>query len=54
MMLSASPEAQIDPAGLTTLAPDSPEYFGVLASWLTAAGLTHPREEMRIVIPRAA
>ncbi len=42
MMLSASPEAQIDPAGLTTLAPDSPEYFGVLASWLTAEGLTHP------------
>ncbi len=42
MMLSASPEAQIDPAGLTALAPDSPEYFGVLASWLTAQGLTHP------------
>jgi pimeloyl-ACP methyl ester carboxylesterase len=39
MMLSASPEAQIDPAGMTGLAPDSPEYFGLLASWLTAQGI---------------
>ncbi|MBV8657586.1 MAG: alpha/beta fold hydrolase [Burkholderiales bacterium] len=40
MMLSASPAAQVDPAGLNAQAPESAEYFGLLASWLTAQGLT--------------
>jgi alpha-beta hydrolase superfamily lysophospholipase len=34
MMLSVSPEGQIDPAGLANMAPESPEYFGILAGWL--------------------
>jgi hypothetical protein len=39
MMLSASPAAQIDPAGLKAQAPEAPEYFAILASWLTAQGI---------------
>lgn len=38
MNLSTSLEAQVDPAKLSDQAPDSPEYFALLASWLTAQG----------------
>jgi len=41
MMLSISVEAQIDPAHLTDYAPEAAAYFSVLASWLTAHGITH-------------
>jgi pimeloyl-ACP methyl ester carboxylesterase len=40
MMQSATPEQQIDPAAFAAQAPESPEYFGVLASWLTTQKLT--------------
>jgi uncharacterized protein len=39
MNLSTSLEAQIDPANLSDQAPDSAEYFALLASWLTGQGL---------------
>jgi alpha-beta hydrolase superfamily lysophospholipase len=39
MMLSASPAQQVDPANLSGQAPEAPEYFAVLASWLTAHGI---------------
>ena len=35
---SASLEAQVDPAKLSEEAPDSAEYFSLIASWLTAHG----------------
>jgi pimeloyl-ACP methyl ester carboxylesterase len=41
MSLSTSLEAQIDPAKLSDQAPDSPEYFALMASWLTAHGFAH-------------
>ncbi|HEX3887798.1 MAG TPA: alpha/beta fold hydrolase [Phenylobacterium sp.] len=40
MSLTTSPKDEIDPAGFAKLAPDSAEYFALLASWLTAHGLT--------------
>lgn len=39
MMLSAPLITQIDPAAFGVQAPDSPEYFGLIASWLTRQGL---------------
>ena len=39
MMLSVSPEGQIDPAGFADLAPESQEYFGILAGWLVEKGI---------------
>jgi pimeloyl-ACP methyl ester carboxylesterase len=42
MMTSISPAKQIAPEGFDNLAPESPEYFGLLASWLTAKGFAHP------------
>ena len=35
MMTSLDPKTQMDPARVTEDAPESPEYFGVLAAWLT-------------------
>ena len=40
MNLHMSDAAEVDPQQLSGHAPDSPEYFGLLASWLTAQGLT--------------
>jgi pimeloyl-ACP methyl ester carboxylesterase len=40
MMLSAPLEFQIDPKAFSVQAPDAPEYFGLLAAWLTAKGFT--------------
>jgi pimeloyl-ACP methyl ester carboxylesterase len=42
MMLSASPEAQIDPSHLTQFAPEAAAYFSLVASWLTAHGIARP------------
>jgi uncharacterized protein len=39
MNLSTPPKVQIDPGALSDEAPDSPEYFGLIASWLTAHAL---------------
>jgi hypothetical protein len=39
MMLSATPMEQVDPQNLTAQAPEDPEYFAVLAAWLTAHGI---------------
>jgi uncharacterized protein len=41
MALSVPPAAQIDPSTLGMHAPDSPEYFALLASWLAAKGFAH-------------
>jgi uncharacterized protein len=38
MNLSTPIEAQIDPEKLSDQQPDSPEYFALMASWLTAHG----------------
>jgi uncharacterized protein len=43
MNLSTTLEAQIDPAKLSGEQPDSPEYFALIASWLTAQGLAGVR-----------
>jgi pimeloyl-ACP methyl ester carboxylesterase len=40
MNLSTPAAVQIDPSKLSDEAPDAPEYFALLASWLTAQGLT--------------
>jgi pimeloyl-ACP methyl ester carboxylesterase len=40
MMRSAALLAQIEPTTLSEGAPDAPEYFGLIASWLTRQGLT--------------
>ena len=42
MNLSTSAEDQIDPARMVDEAPDSTEYFALLAAWLTAEGLARP------------
>jgi dipeptidyl aminopeptidase/acylaminoacyl peptidase len=44
MMLSISVEAQIAPAHLTDYAPEAAAYFSLLASWLTAHGITSSGE----------
>ncbi|AIY40879.1 hypothetical protein LT85_1721 [Collimonas arenae] len=38
MMLSASPESQVDPKALSVQAPEAPEYFSLMAAWLTEKG----------------
>lgn len=38
MMLSAPLEFQIDPKAFSAQAPDAPEYFSLMAAWLTAKG----------------
>jgi len=43
MNLSTPLNTQIDPSALSAAAPDSAEYFGVIASWLTARGLVRLR-----------
>ncbi len=43
MNLSTPLAAQVDPAQLSDEAPDSPEYFTVIASWLTAQGFAGVR-----------
>ncbi|HEX4534495.1 MAG TPA: alpha/beta fold hydrolase [Rhizomicrobium sp.] len=42
MMLSKSPKEQVDPNGFNGLQPEAPEYFALLASWLTAHGFARP------------
>lgn len=42
MMLSATPDQQIDPAFFPKQAPDSVEYFGRLTAWLQKHVLTGP------------
>jgi dipeptidyl aminopeptidase/acylaminoacyl peptidase len=44
MMLAVPAAEQIDPSKLAVHAPDSPEYFALIASWLTAHGFVHPRK----------
>ena len=41
MMLSAPLEFQIDPKAFRAQAPDAPEYFSLMAAWLTAKGFAH-------------
>jgi uncharacterized protein len=41
MMLSVPLLTQIDPARLDGHVPNSPEYLGLIASWLTKQGLAH-------------
>jgi hypothetical protein len=43
MNLSTPIEAQIDPEKLSDQQPDSPEYFALIASWLTAHGFARPQ-----------
>jgi uncharacterized protein len=43
MNVSTPPEAQVDRDKLSDEAPDSPEYFALIASWLTAQGLAKVR-----------
>ncbi|WP_419317560.1 alpha/beta hydrolase family protein [Caulobacter sp. ErkDOM-E] len=43
MQLSVSPKDQMDPARADDGAPESPEYFGRLAAWLTKQGITRGR-----------
>lgn len=42
MMFSMTPKQQVDPKGFNGLQPEAPEYFALLASWLTAHGFAHP------------
>ena len=42
MMLSATPDEQIDSSNFAQHAPEAPAYFSLLASWLTAHGIAHP------------
>ena len=39
MMLSATPEEQIDPSAFAQHAPEAPAYFALIASWLTTHGI---------------
>lgn len=39
MQLSVPPKVQMDPARMLEQAPDSAEYFAILASWLTRQGM---------------
>jgi pimeloyl-ACP methyl ester carboxylesterase len=43
MNLSTPLEAQVDPEKLSDEAPNSPEYFSLIASWLTAQGFAGVR-----------
>ena len=43
MNVSTPLAAQVDPAKLSDEAPDSPEYFSLIASWLTAQGFAGVR-----------
>lgn len=42
MQVSVPPQVQMDPARINEEAPESAEYFGVLASWLTRQGIATP------------
>lgn len=42
MATSVDPKAQMDPAQSDGARPDAPEYFAILASWMTAQGIAHP------------
>jgi dipeptidyl aminopeptidase/acylaminoacyl peptidase len=42
MQLSVAPKTQMDPAAFREQAPESVEYFGLLASWLTRHGIAKP------------
>jgi len=42
MMLGVDPAHQIDPAFFPDAAPDAPEYFGLMTSWLTARKIATP------------
>lgn len=39
MMLGTDPKDEIDPAFFPKLAPNAPEYFGLLSSWLAERGI---------------
>jgi pimeloyl-ACP methyl ester carboxylesterase len=39
MMLGTNPKDAIDPALFSKLAPNAPEYFGLLSSWLAERGI---------------
>jgi uncharacterized protein len=45
MMWSAPPALQIDPHSFLTQAPESPAYFALLVSWLTAQGFARIESE---------
>ncbi len=54
MMLSVPLLTQIDPARLDAQVPNSPEYFGLIASWLTEQGLARAAyAQMRIAAQAA-
>ena len=42
MATSVDPKAQMDPAQSDQVQPDAPEYFAILASWMTAQGIALP------------
>lgn len=42
MQMGVDPKVQLDPEQADAGAPDAPEYFGLLASWLTRAGIARP------------
>jgi pimeloyl-ACP methyl ester carboxylesterase len=42
MATSVDPKAQMDPAQSDGARPDAPEYFAILANWMTAQGIAHP------------
>lgn len=45
MMSSATPLEQVDPERTASQAPEAPEYFGVMAQWLTANGFAKSSRE---------
>src|SRR5471032_970070 len=49
MQLSVSPKAQMNPIGLKAQAPESVEYFGLLASWLTKQGIARTEIPVSLV-----
>jgi pimeloyl-ACP methyl ester carboxylesterase len=42
MATSVDPKAQMDPAQSDRARPDAPEYFAILANWMTDQGIAHP------------
>jgi hypothetical protein len=43
MATSVDPKAQMDPAQSDRALPDAPEYFSILASWMTSQGIARAR-----------
>jgi dipeptidyl aminopeptidase/acylaminoacyl peptidase len=47
MQTSVDPKALLDPANADAERPDAPEYFAVLANWLTRQGIARPAAPSR-------